>query len=107
MRELNNSIYHEPGVGLLALVEFDGAQRFFTQQGLASLIEMERRHLHDVSSLVEALDELSGADRDYQHALDDFRRRCSRQIQSRDWSHDPPRARDSAGDGENHKLLLM
>ncbi len=86
MQELNNSIYHEPGVGLLARVELDGVPRFYTQRGLESLIDTERRHLHDVSHLVDALDELVGTDRDYQNALDDCLRRFSSQIQNRDFS---------------------
>ena len=69
MKELNNSIYHEPGVGLLALVEYEGVRRFCTLQGLASRIELERRRQHDVSQLVEALDELYREDRNYQQAL--------------------------------------
>ena len=69
MKEINNSIYHDPEEGLLAHVEVDGVRRFCTLQGLESRIEAERRHLRDVSHLVEAHDQLALADRDYQNAL--------------------------------------
>ena len=86
MKEMNNSIYHEPGIGLLIRVEMDGIRHFYTQQGLDARIEDEKMNLRDVSQLVEAREELAVADRVYQSALWNFIYRFSERVLGRNSS---------------------
>ncbi len=88
MKELNNSIYHETGIGLLIRVEMDGIRHFYTQQGLDARIEVEKMKRRDVSQLVEAREELAVADRVYQSALWDFIYRFSEKVLNRNSSDD-------------------
>lgn len=69
MKELNNSIYHEPGVGLLIQIRSAGAPRFYTQQGLEALIRSEKRQRRACAVLETAHAELVKANQDYQRAL--------------------------------------
>lgn len=100
MKELNNSIYHEPGVGLLLRVEIDGAERFYTQQGLEALIEAEKFNFRDVSHLQTGLEDLVQANQDYQYALWDFLRTFAARVLERGCNASP-------NDGVWHETELV
>lgn len=80
MKELNDSIYHEPGVGLVARIETETVKGYYTLQGLEALIQTERHHFRDVSALESARDDLSRADEAYQEALWRLLRRFSARV---------------------------
>lgn len=69
MKELNDSIWHEPGVGLLIRIETDTVGGYYTVQGLEALIQTERHHFRDVSALENARDTLSRANDEYQESV--------------------------------------